>query len=139
MTGGRCIVLGEIGKNFAAGMSGGMAFIWDPSGKNATRINKDMVDLEEVAVAEDAIELKSLIEKHFEYTGSATAKEILADWKANLPKFIKVMPRDYKRALADLALENAAGKSAPAEGVGAPGASGAVADDLISPAAKGKN
>ncbi len=139
MTGGRAIVLGEIGKNFAAGMSGGIAYIWDPTGKNATRINKDMVDLETITSAEEAIELKGMIEKHLEYTRSLTAKELLNDWKANVGKFIKVMPRDYKRALADLALENAAGHGAPTVGVGAPGASGAVADDLISPVAKGKN
>ena len=139
MTGGRAVVLGEIGKNFAAGMSGGIAYIWDPTGKNASRINKDMVDLEEITIAEESMELRSMIEKHLEYTGSATAKDLLADWKSNLGKFIKVMPRDYKRALADLALESAAGHNAPDQGVGAPGASGAVADDLISPAAKGKN
>jgi glutamate synthase domain-containing protein 3 len=139
MTGGRAIILGEIGKNFAAGMSGGIAYIWDPNGKSAARVNPDMVDLEAITEAEESMEVRQMIEKHLEYTGSATAKEILADWKGNLSKFLKVMPRDYKRALADMALERAAGHNAPAVGAGAPGASGAVADDLISPAAKGKN
>jgi glutamate synthase (NADPH) large chain len=117
MTGGRCIILGEVGKNFAAGMSGGIAYIWDPEGISASRINKEMVDLEDVSMAEDAIELKSMIEKHLDYTGSTSAKEILAGWKENLSKFIKVMPRDYKRALADLALENAALENAAKEKV----------------------
>lgn len=74
MTGGICVVLGEVGKNFAAGMSGGIAYLWDPEAKNAVRVNKDMVDLEEITEVEDAIELKGMIEKHLEYTGSSTAK-----------------------------------------------------------------
>ncbi len=138
MTGGTAIVLGEIGKNFAAGMSGGVAYVWDPQGKNASRINKEMVDLEEITQAEEAIALRGMIERHLEYTGSATAKDLLADWKTSVGKFIKVMPRDYKRAMADLAVEKDAGHMAPGKGAGAPGASGAVADDLISPAAAGQ-
>ncbi len=141
MTGGTAVVLGEIGKNFAAGMSGGVGYIWDPQAKSAARINKEMVDLEEVTEAEEAIALKTLIERHCEYTGSSTAKDILADWKNSLGKFIKVMPRDYKRAMKDMAMETSAGQSAPSVGVGAPGASGAVAEDLaapvIAPKAKG--
>jgi glutamate synthase domain-containing protein 3 len=133
MTGGRVVVLGEIGRNFAAGMSGGIAYIWDPQGKMASRVNKEMVDLEEVTEAEEAIALKGLIEKHLEYTGSGSAKEILAEWKQNVGKFLKVMPRDFKRAMADQAVEKAAGHAAPTQGVGAPGASGAVAEDLIAP------
>jgi len=133
MTGGRAVVLGEIGRNFAAGMSGGIAYIWDPQGKMAARVNKEMVDLEEITEAEEAIALKALIEKHLEYTGSGSAKEILADWNRNAAKFLKVMPRDFKRAMADKAVEKAAGHAAPTEGVGAPGASGAVAEDLIAP------
>jgi len=77
--------------------------------------------------------LKGMIEKHLDYTGSGSAKEILADWKHNASKFLKVMPRDFKRAMADLAIEKAAGHAAPTEGVGAPGASGAVAEDLVAP------
>jgi glutamate synthase domain-containing protein 3 len=92
-----------------------------------------MVDLEEVTEAEEAIALKGLIEKHLEYTGSGSAKEILAEWKQNVGKFLKVMPRDFKRALADQAVEKSAGHAAPTQGVGAPGASGAVAEDLIAP------
>ncbi|HAO98623.1 MAG TPA: glutamate synthase subunit alpha, partial [Fibrobacteres bacterium] len=105
MTGGRVVVLGEIGRNFAAGMSGGVAYVFDPDGKNAGRVNPEMVDLEEVTEAEEAIELKERIERHHEYTGSQTAKEILTNWKANLPKFIKVMPRDFKRAMVEMKAE----------------------------------
>ncbi len=107
MTGGRVIVLGETGRNFAAGMSGGIAYVYDVTGKAASRINKEMVDLEAVEIAEDVIELKGFIEKHLEYTGSMSAKAILADWKSALGRFIKVMPRDYKRALTDKAFEAA--------------------------------
>ncbi|HLP41555.1 MAG TPA: glutamate synthase-related protein, partial [Fibrobacteria bacterium] len=109
MTGGRAVVLGEVGRNFAAGMSGGVAYIFDGSGKNAGRINPEMVDVEEVSEVEEAIELKGFVEKHLELTGSLLAKEILADWKASLAKFIKVMPRDYKRALAERAAASAQG------------------------------
>jgi glutamate synthase domain-containing protein 3 len=109
MTGGRAIVLGEVGRNFGAGMSGGIAYIFDASGKNAARINPEMVDVEEVTEVEEAIELKGFIERHMDLTGSQLAKEILADWKQNLSKFIKVMPRDYKRALAERAAATAQG------------------------------
>ncbi len=105
MTGGRVVILGEIGRNFAAGMSGGVAYIWDHTGKMASRINTGMVELEELTEVEDIIECKSLIEKHLDYTGSLNAQDVLADWKGNISKFIKVMPRDYKRALAELASE----------------------------------
>ncbi len=105
MTGGKAVILGEIGRNFAAGMSGGIAYIWDVAGKLASRINKEMVDLEELSESEEIIEVKGMIEKYLEYTNSPTAKEILSHWKENQGKFIKVMPRDYKRALADLAAE----------------------------------
>jgi len=86
-------------------MSGGVAYVFDPDGKNAGRVNPEMVDLEEVTEAEEAIELKERIERHHEYTGSQTAKEILTNWKANLPKFIKVMPRDFKRAMVEMKAE----------------------------------
>ncbi len=105
MTGGRVVVLGEVGRNFAAGMSGGVAYLYDPDGINAGRVNPEMVDLEEVSEAEEAIELKESIERHAEYTGSLSAHEILSAWKAALPKFVKVMPKDYKRALAEMQSE----------------------------------
>jgi glutamate synthase (NADPH) large chain len=105
MTGGRVVVLGDVGRNFAAGMSGGVAYVYDASGKAAARINPEMVDLEAVVEAEDEIELKGFIERHFEYTGSQSAKNLLADWKHAVGKFIKVMPRDFKRALAEMRAE----------------------------------
>jgi glutamate synthase (NADPH/NADH) large chain len=108
MTGGRVVLLGEIGRNFAAGMSGGIAYLFDPEGRAASKVNPEMVDLEGVTEAEEAIGLKARIERHFEYTGSTAAKDILADWKNSLRKFVKVMPRDYKRAMAELAAETMA-------------------------------
>ena len=107
MTGGRAVILGPVGRNFGAGMSGGVAYIWDDDGRSAARINRGMVDLEEMADAADVAELKALIEAHVEATGSVRARAILDDWDAQLPRFVKVMPRDYKRALAELAAEAA--------------------------------
>jgi glutamate synthase (NADPH/NADH) large chain len=108
MTGGRVVILGETGRNFAAGMSGGIAYLFDPDARAASKINPEMVDLESVTEAEEAIELKGRIERHFEHTGSSAARDILADWKNSLRKFVKVMPRDYKRALAEKAAETMA-------------------------------
>ncbi|HEX2613487.1 MAG TPA: glutamate synthase large subunit [Fibrobacteria bacterium] len=105
MTGGRLVLLGSIGRNFGAGMSGGVAYLFDPEGKAPASVNREMVDLEEVTEAEEAIELKGRIERHLEYTGSAAAKSVLADWKNSLTKFVKVMPRDYKRAMAEMRAE----------------------------------
>jgi glutamate synthase (NADPH) large chain len=103
MTGGKVVVLGSIGRNFAAGMSGGVAYLWNEDGKTSGRVNREMVDLEEVVDAIDVAELKTLIEEHATLTGSNRAKLILSTWEVQLPKFIKVMPRDYKRALAEMA------------------------------------
>jgi glutamate synthase (ferredoxin) len=99
MTGGRVVVLGPSGRNFAAGMSGGVAYVMDADGSFASRCNMDMVGLETVADGDDAKELKAMIEKHLEYTGSRLAGRILADWDAELRKFIKVIPKDYKRMM----------------------------------------
>ena len=107
MTGGRAVVLGPVGRNFGAGMSGGVAYIWDEDGRSAPRVNTGMVDLETLDEPADVAELKGLIEAHLEATGSERARAILDDWPAQLPKFVKVMPRDYKRALAELAAEAA--------------------------------
>ncbi len=107
MTGGRAVVLGAIGRNFGAGMSGGIAYIWDDDGRSAGRINTGMVDLEKLDDLADVAELKGLIEAHLMATGSERARTILDGWEAELPKFVKVMPRDYKRALAELAAEAA--------------------------------
>ncbi|MEK7394183.1 MAG: glutamate synthase-related protein, partial [Fibrobacterota bacterium] len=106
MTGGRVVVLGGIGRNFGAGMSGGVAYLYD-DGNVKGRVNKAMVALEEVVDAEDVIELKLMLERHVEYTASASAKAMLADWSNSVKKFIKVMPVDYKRALKEMAAEAA--------------------------------
>ncbi len=99
MTGGHVVVLGTIGRNFAAGMSGGVAYLWNEDGKSAGRVNPEMVDLEELTDKTDIDELKGLVAAHAAATGSTRAKLILSTWDVQLPKFIKVMPRDYKRAL----------------------------------------
>jgi glutamate synthase (NADPH/NADH) large chain len=96
MTGGRAVVLGPTGRNFAAGMSGGIAYLLD---LKQERINREMVAVEELSAA-DAEFLKEVVEKHFAETGSPVAKELLADWEAALGRFGKIMPTDYKRVLA---------------------------------------
>jgi len=101
MTGGRVVVLGPTGRNFAAGMSGGEAYVLDERGVFASLCNQDMVDLEAVAAEEDKTNLRRLLEEHFDSTGSANAYRVLKDWDAMLPRFVKVMPRDYKRVLAE--------------------------------------
>jgi glutamate synthase (NADPH/NADH) large chain len=115
MTGGTVVVLGLTGQNFAAGMSGGVAYVYDEDGMFAKRCNMSMVALEKVEVAEadigkvqhlnqpDELTLKTLIENHAKYTGSPRANELLADWANSRAKFVKVMPHEYKRALTELA------------------------------------
>ena len=100
MTGGRVVILGRAGRNFAAGMSGGVAYVLDEAGDFARRCNLRMVDLETLEDPEDIQAVQDLIGKHGEYTQSTLAKKVLANWERMLPKFVKVMPRDYKRALA---------------------------------------
>jgi glutamate synthase domain-containing protein 3 len=108
MTGGRVVILGPTGRNFGAGMSGGVAYLWDVDGRSRPRINLGMVDLEELADAADVAELKAMIEEHVAATDSVRARRILDEWDRQSGSFIKVMPRDYKRALAELAAETAA-------------------------------
>ncbi|MES1215529.1 MAG: glutamate synthase subunit alpha, partial [Bacteroidota bacterium] len=98
MTGGKVIILGDTGRNFAAGMSGGLAFIYDVKGIFAMNCNKEMVDLDECDL-NDKNDLYSLIQKHLEYTGSTVAKFILDDFENQLRNFVKVFPKDYKKAL----------------------------------------
>ena len=99
MTGGRVVVLGKIGKNFAAGMSGGIAYVMDETSDLYKHVNKEMVAIEKVTNKYDVLELKEMIENHVTYTNSAKGKEILADFRAYLPKFKKVIPYDYHRML----------------------------------------
>ena len=103
MTGGKVIVLGSTGRNFAAGMSGGIAYIYDPEDKFTNGLcNKETIEFEEI-LPEDAADLKGLIEKHVLYTDSNRGKELLADWDTSLSNFVRVMPTEYKKALARLA------------------------------------
>jgi len=99
MTGGTVVVLGRTGVNFAAGMSGGTAFVLDESQLFDTRCNLEMVDLEPVIDENDKTLLQSLIQNHARYTGSQFSQKILSDWTEMLPRFVKVMPIDYKKAL----------------------------------------
>ena len=121
MTGGTVVVLGETGRNFAAGMSGGVAYVYDPKGDFGQKCNTSMVNLESVLAAKeqddraswhaqtrngereaDEAILKRLIERHFKHTGSTRARNLLDDWPASRGKFVKVFPTDYKRALEEM-------------------------------------
>ena len=144
MTGGVVCVLGDTGRNFAAGMSGGIAYIYDPNGRFQTLCNMAMVDLEPIGpslpvdredealrptqrsvsvenagmgdpLRFDAERLKVLVERHQLHTGSARARALLEDWETALTHFVKVTPKDYRRALLDLAAERAAAKAVAAE------------------------
>ncbi len=119
MTGGTVVVLGSTGRNFAAGMSGGVAYVYDPEGSFEGRCNTAQVALEAIELADNAqagvprhrneideVLLKRLIEDHARYTGSEPAKAILADWQNARSKFVKVMPHEYRRALAEMAAQD---------------------------------
>ena len=99
MTGGRVVVLGATGRNFAAGMSGGIAYVYDPDGQFPSNVNYEMVELEHVG-GEDEEWLRAAINRHGSFTESAVAERILAAWTVEVSRFRKVMPRDYKRVLA---------------------------------------
>ena len=101
MTGGRAVILGPTGRNFAAGMSGGVAYVWDPNDKFRVRCNLEMVELEPLEAAGDIRELRKLIEQHGRLTGSPVAASVLGDWPNILGQFVKVMPIDYKRVLEE--------------------------------------
>ena len=102
MTGGRVVVLGKAGRNFAAGMSGGVAYVLDEAGDFASRCNMELVGLEKLTEADEIEEVWKLIQRHQTYTHSECAGKILGDWKNFIPKFVKVMPQDYKRVLQSL-------------------------------------
>ena len=106
MTGGTVVVLGETGRNFAAGMSGGLAYVLDRDNSFPIHCNQSAVDLVAVEEPEDVEHLKSLIVEHFQNTQSSVAKKILDEWEATLPKFIKVYPRDYRRVLEEQKKQN---------------------------------
>jgi glutamate synthase (NADPH/NADH) large chain len=140
MTGGVVVVLGDTGRNFAAGMSGGIAYVYDPDRRFAERCNTAIVDLEKIEDGDpageddrrprrrgvgdtgmgdllrfDAQRLRILVERHLLLTGSERARKLLADWPATLARFVKVMPRDYRRALFELRTEEDAARMAAAE------------------------
>ncbi|MCG3201446.1 MAG: Ferredoxin-dependent glutamate synthase 1 [Gammaproteobacteria bacterium] len=100
MTGGRVVVLGATGRNFAAGMSGGVAYVLDHKGDFRSRCNTAMVGLEKLERDEDVELVKELLNRHLKYTGSTVARRVLANWHAMQAKFVKVMPNDYKRVLS---------------------------------------
>ncbi|MDE2060034.1 MAG: glutamate synthase large subunit [candidate division NC10 bacterium] len=102
MTGGRVVVIGGTGRNFAAGMSGGVAYVLDEAGDFKNRCNLSMVDIEPLGAEEDIEEVQELLNRHLHYTGSAVADRILKHWQAIEAKFVKVIPKDYKRAMKAL-------------------------------------
>ncbi|TYG42885.1 hypothetical protein ES288_D12G292600v1 [Gossypium darwinii] len=112
MTGGTVVVLGKTGRNFAAGMSGGIAYVLDVDGKFQSRCNPELVDLDKIEEEEDIVTLKMMIQQHQRHTNSQLAREVLADFESLLPKFIKVFPRDYKRVLAKMKDQEASERAA---------------------------
>ena len=99
MTGGRVVILGRTGRNFAAGMSGGIAYVWDFGGDFITNVNLEMTELEKLDHGDDIVEVLSLVQNHYRYTGSPVAKRILENWQEASKQFVKVMPVDYRRVL----------------------------------------
>ena len=101
MTGGRAIIIGKTGRNFGAGMSGGIAYVWNPDGGFAERCNMEMIDLEALDDSEEMDLVRGLLERHVEYTGSTVAADLLARWPEAAWEFTKVMPTDYRRVLLE--------------------------------------
>ena len=102
MTGGRAVILGETGRNFGAGMSGGIAYVYNPKRSFIKKCNLSTFELEDLVIEEDILELKELISNHFKYTGSTVAEKILLNWSNEIKNFSKVMPTDYKRVLQEM-------------------------------------
>jgi glutamate synthase (NADPH/NADH) large chain len=100
MTGGRVVILGDTGRNFAAGMSGGIAYIYDVKGQFPSLCNREMVDLDPVGTA-DGAELKDMIQRHYAFTASTVAKFVLDDFDNQVQHFVKVFPKDYKKVLLE--------------------------------------
>ena len=108
MTGGRVVILGPTGRNFGAGMSGGIAYVFDPHKQLLANCNLETIELDPVEGEQDELELRSLLENHLKFTGSDVAQAILDSWDDSLKHFVKVMPTDYKRVLAEWAAAEAA-------------------------------
>jgi glutamate synthase domain-containing protein 3 len=104
------VILGSTGVNFGAGMSGGIAYVYDETGNFDNQCNLDTLDLELVNHKADETHLKQLLENHIKHTGSPKAEQIIENWEASLPRFIKVFPMEYKRALGKLSREDEATK-----------------------------
>ncbi len=138
MTGGRVVVLGPTGRNFAAGMSGGLAFVLDEHDTLRSRINPTMLDQMEPLDEGDAIEARSLVAEHVQRTGSPVGRRVLDEWDALLPRFVKIYPTDYKRVLADLARQEAEQMSdpgrGPQDGAVSTGGEGFVTEETEEPA-----
>jgi glutamate synthase (ferredoxin) len=100
MTGGRVVVLGPTGRNFAAGMSGGIAYVLDERGEFPARVNRQMVGTGKLESPEEIAEVRTLVERHAAYTRSARARHVLDNWEKMVPLFVRVMPNDYQRMLA---------------------------------------
>jgi glutamate synthase domain-containing protein 3 len=103
MTGGHVVCLGDTGRNFAAGMSGGIAYVYDPDGKFPARCNMGLVALETIESQEESDQLFGFIQEHVEVTGSTVGQAMLEDWSSSVGKFVKVFPHDYKRVLEERA------------------------------------
>ena len=97
MTGGRVVVLGHTGRNFAAGMSGGIAYVYDPEGTFLKRCNLEMVLLERIEDVAESADLRGMIQRHVANTGSAVGQRVLDNWQDALNQFVRVIPKDFKR------------------------------------------
>ncbi|MGE3075539.1 MAG: glutamate synthase large subunit [Dehalococcoidia bacterium] len=117
MTGGRAVVIGKTGRNFGAGMSGGIAFVFDEDSTFPSRCNMEMVSLEALEEHEDLDLVQGLLERHVEYTGSTVASRILKDWPALSAKFVKVMPNEYRRVLNEASMRAGTDETREAAGV----------------------
>src|SRR5581483_10795123 len=110
MTGGQVVVLGPTGRNFAAGMSGGVAYVYDPARTFGQRVNTEMVEVEPLD-PDDQATVRALIERHLAETESAVAARILEKWDAEILEFVKVMPSDYRRILEATRVAELEGRS----------------------------
>ena len=102
MTGGHVVILGPAGRNFGAGMSGGIAYVLDEVGDFAGRVNKQMVDIESLTDAPEIEKVRGMVERHRDLTGSARAKQVLENWEDRVAKFVRIIPKDFKRAVESL-------------------------------------
>jgi glutamate synthase (ferredoxin) len=111
MTGGRVVILGRTGRNFAAGMSGGIAYVLDKDGALGKVLNREMVEAEPLVDPAEKAELRALIERHVAFTGSARGRRVLDAWAEFAPRFLRVVPNDYRRVLEAQARMRAKGLS----------------------------